>query len=811
MADRKAAKRENVRREAPRPGARGARSPFTLGSGWAAVLLALLVVIFFHQVLLEGKTFVAPDTTAPAGFVRMGEKALYQDHVYPLWNPYVFLGMPSFASGAYNPLIYPPDWPLALLQKVVPLPDMTWLLLYYFLGALFLFLLAREWGARPEGALLGAVAFVFAPNLVAVGSHGHGSQLVDSAYLPLLLWLATRWMRGGRVSDLAWLALAGGFQLLRGHVQICFYTWLAVGLYVAVEWGAALRSPGTLLPRLARGAGIAAAAAVAFGLAGFYNLPLRDYAQHSIRGAGAGGGVGMDYATQWSMAPYELPATVIPGWVGFGGRSYWGAMPFTDYPNAYIGMVAVVLALPAFLAGGAVRIFALILGALALLISFGSHFPLYGFLYAHLPLFNKFRVPVMVILLFQLAAALGLAWGWSTVLAAGGTRTDASRRLGRLLVGTAVALGLMLVFGVLLQGAWRHAYEQAALSHRQAFSADLARIAFRGVSGDILRAGVLGLIAIGAMVLAARGRIAPSLASVAVLLLLLIELWPVSGRVMGPVIGPVNTYGLETGRDDVVEFLEKAGPPGTFRVFPMDEFQSNRFAGFGIASLGGYHAAKPRLFQDFLSDRMEDNLPWLRLLNVRYIIVQQPLSSVPPFAREIFRGSAIVYEHLLALPRATVVGSYRVVRPARAILDSVASGREDPAGVTNLETDPQLTLGPVDGAQAAIESYDLNRVAVRVTTPGPALLRLADLWYPDWRATVDGREAPVLRADYLLRAVPVPAGEHRVVFEFRSPAVRRGLLLSLASLALVLAAFGVDLVRRRRAARPVAPGAVEGN
>src|SRR5258705_435471 len=89
---------------------------------------------------------------------------------------------------------------------------------------------------KPRPLTTGAAAFVFAPNLVAVGSHGHGSQLVDSAYLPLMLWLATRWMRGGRLGDLAWLSLAGGFQLLRGHVQICFYTWLAIALYVAVEW-----------------------------------------------------------------------------------------------------------------------------------------------------------------------------------------------------------------------------------------------------------------------------------------------------------------------------------------------------------------------------------------------------------------------------------------------------------------------------------------------------------------------------------------------------------------------------------------------
>src|SRR5437773_5792063 len=214
----------------------------------------------------------------------MGEQSLYHDHVYPLWNPYVFLGMPSFASGTYNPLIYPPDWPVAVLQKFLPLPELTWMLIYYFVAAFGMFLLAREWGARAEAALLAGAAFVFAPNLVAVGSHGHGSQLVDSAYLPVMLWLATRWMRRGGLSNLAWLALAGGFQLLRGHVQICFYTWIAVGLYTLTVWVAGLKSPEERRTRSARAAGVALGAVLAFGLAGFYNLPLQDYARYSIRG-----------------------------------------------------------------------------------------------------------------------------------------------------------------------------------------------------------------------------------------------------------------------------------------------------------------------------------------------------------------------------------------------------------------------------------------------------------------------------------------------------------------------------------------------
>jgi hypothetical protein len=240
------------------------------------------------------------------------------------------------------------------------------------------------------------------------------------------------------------------------------------------------------------------------------------------------------------------------------------------------------------------------------------------------------------------------------------------------------------------------------------------------------------------------------------------------------------------------------------------EFQGNRYSGFGIASIGGYHAAKPRLVQDLFDAQLERNLAWMRLLNVRYLVFPQPLDPPPTYLREVHSGSQVVYENLLALPRVTVLGQYAVVAPARAILDSVQQTTRESVDFAFFDRDPKLQLGPVDGARAAIVSYRLNEVEVDVQSPGPSLLRLADLWHPDWTATVDGRPTPVLRSDYLLRAVAVPAGSHRVTFRFRSAAVRHGLALSLASLVLILALFGADrlLVRRRAGAarEAAAPG-----
>jgi len=800
----------------PRPAAKREVKPprpFLLTTGRAAIVLAVLTILFFHEVAVGGRTFVSPDATNPAGFVRIGEHSLWTDHVYPLWNPFVFLGMPSFASGAYNPLIYPPDWPLAIVQKVVPLPDMTWMLLYYFLGGLFVFLLAREWGARAEGALLGAVAFVFTPNLVAVGSHGHGSQLVDTAYLPLLVWLATRWLRRGNLSDLGWLALAGGFQFLRGHVQICFYTWFAIATYAGVEVIAALRTPAELGPRIVRALGLGAAAALAFGLAGFYNLPLRDYAHYSIRGSGdAAGGVGLAYATGWSMAPYELPAIAFPNWVGFGDATYWGGMPFTQYPNAYVGIVAVLLALPAFLLRGTQRAFALVLALVALMISFGSYFPLYGFLYEHVPQFNKFRVPVMIIVLFQFAAALGAAWGWSAVLEQGREKKPQPATL-RLVLAAGGVLLVALALGLVGRDAIRGGYVSFALAHRPSLTPALANEAFLGFAGDLVHVTLTGLVVLAVAWAALRGRLNAMVASVAMLGLLLFDLWPVSGKLMQPVIGETPVKSLDAGRDDVVGWLQKQGPWGTFRAYAPQDFMSNRLAGFGIAAFNGMHAAKPRLFQDLMDTNALSDPRWWRLLNMKYLVIGQELmpEETPPYLKSVYVGSAVVYENQFVLPRVTVVGAYGVVPDTgRAAIDSVRAGTHDAAAFTWLTKDPGARLGPVEGATAAITKYSLHDVDVDVTTPGPAIVRLADLWYPDWSVRVDGRPAEMLRADHLLRAVVVPAGRHHVAFHFESASVRRGLMLSIASAAIALLLLLAGALRGRRPKVAPAPPAAAG-
>ncbi|MEP7028042.1 MAG: hypothetical protein ABI960_05560, partial [Candidatus Eisenbacteria bacterium] len=194
---------------------------------------------------------------------------------------------------------------------------------------------------------------------------------------------------------------------------------------------------------------------------------------------------------------------------------------------------------------------------------------------------------------------------------------------------------------------------------------------------------------------------------------------------------------------------------------------------------------------------VQSPIAW-RLLNVRYVVFP---GILPPTMglTEVFRGQQdIVYEFKAALPRATLVPSFRIV-PHDQQLALFSDPASDPAEVTLLSEDPGVR--PAPGGTVTIDEYGLNRVRLTSDTPGPSIVRLADLSFPGWGVTVDGKPAKSLTADYLVRAVAVPPGRHAVVWEFHDPAFERGLWISILSF---LAILGLYLVPRLLRAAPKA-------
>jgi hypothetical protein len=181
--------------------------------------------------------------------------------------------------------------------------------------------------------------------------------------------------------------------------------------------------------------------------------------------------------------------------------------------------------------------------------------------------------------------------------------------------------------------------------------------------------------------------------------------------------------------------------------------------------------------------------------NVRYVVAMAPL--VHPTLREVHRGSAVVYENTAALPRAYLVPEVRKLAAER-VLPAMLAGGWNPAQTAFVAADAQVSVpaGPLTGG-ARVTAHEPDRVVVQASPSRPALLVLADNDYEGWRATVDGRETPIVRTNHTFRGVVVPAGNHTVEFTFRPAALYTGFYLYLAGFAL-LALYAVFLLVRHR-------------
>lgn len=799
-----------------------------LSTAAAALLAALAVLVFFHP-LVFGKVFLSPDSVAPAGFSKIAMDALRERGVYALWNPFQFLGMPSFGSLAFVPYVYPLDPVFGFLNTALRFPDLTWLLAHYLMLAVSMVLLLRAYEAGADAALIGAVAFALTPNLVAVGAFGHGSQIMTAAWLPVLFLLYDRFARRGSWLALAAFAFAAAFQLLRSHVQIVFYSWLALGLYALFLAIAAARA-GRGAEAARAVVGLAIGIGLGFGMSTFLYLPVHEYAKQSIRSAGAGAGAGFEYATSWSFHPQEMLTFLIPSMFGFGGRTYWGTMPFTDYPN-YMGIIPLALAvIGAVRARGAWRGYWIALAAVSLLIAFGKHFrPLYELLYDHLPYFNKFRVPVMILVLLQFAVAVLAALGLESALrgeepagsrsgaasaappargpakGAGKKKRDDAPDAGSRWIRWAVLSGAGALAAVVALQLFGASIVAAAVKARDYMTPAIAQQALDLATADALKSGILLAAAFFVLALHARGRLSRLAAALLVVGLTAVDLWGIDRKIMDPQIGSPAEYEQNFVETPEVAFLRRDSTE--FRVLPL-RWDDTRLSAFGVASIMGYHPAKPRLYQAFMDTVGLPNLRIVRLLNIKYVLTDGYYPDTTTEMTLRHDGPVKVYEVRGTAPRAYMVHQLQPVRDESAALATVRTSGFIGPGQKAVWADPPPypTLRvPFEPDSVRRLRYDFNEAEYLVRTAAPGLLVQVDQYDPDWTATIDGKPAPIHRVNYLMRGIVVPEGVHRVRLRYRPAALEAGIRISLASAAAALVLAAVGIVLRRRRAGPAAP------
>jgi hypothetical protein len=241
----------------------------------------------------------------------------------------------------------------------------------------------------------------------------------------------------------------------------------------------------------------------------------------------------------------------------------------------------------------------------------------------------------------------------------------------------------------------------------------------------------------------------------------------------------------------------------------------------GLQSIQGYNAVHLATYDEYIealngkiqgyhnADVYPSGLdsPLLDLLNVRYFVVpavtqqdQHPLRDLKDARQKVYGDNRVeVLENRDALPRAWIVHSAREA-PQKEALNSLSSGAVDPRQTALLKSRPPDIAEPDDPSadRASVTSYDADRIELRSKTGAPGLLMLSEVYYPGWKAYVDGRPVSLYSADYVLRAVPVPAGEHTVELRYESRSLRAGIAISLVFYATLVGLFVARVVRDGR-------------
>jgi hypothetical protein len=767
------------------------------------LVLGLLPFVLFAPVTLLRRVFWAHDVQGYFFPYHVLPARLVSEGHLPLWNPYVFSGMPLLGDGQ-TAMFYPPNWLFFLLPGAVALSYV--LLLQFSIAGIGTYLLARSLGLWRLPAFTAGVAYMFCGFLTA--RVVHLSIMSGAALIPVVFFCMDRLLTVNKRRDrLLWFiatVLALASQAVAGHPQIPVYTGLALGLYTIVRGMEASTATRTWRPLASTFTLLASVAVLAYALAAVQLLPWMEVARLSVRAAGAD--FSFVFGTSTNGAEWLL--FLFPYLLGAHSTSLFAAGPMRIEEavrawehSSYVGI------LPLALAGAALCHFAELTGSLR---KNGSSEDVL-----------RRRWYSMLFLLLLLATGIMLAAGSHTPVSALVHRTPvlgSLRAVERGLVLGSFALTVLAGFGLqriierpqrrpwlLLPAVLIAAVPAFVLWQAQPGAPDLRNLAIQRPNTYVPL-----LLALGSGALLAwwsfrpAGRITG--AAAAMLVLLDLGLYAISFNPTADhdLYGyqPQTALAMRRGR----ELFRKATVVVDTNDLPVRTAQDSLALSwglvFGVEDVNGFNSLQPRRYTDYLFGPQEKDVsygylrnparfrsddPILSSLNVRYIVVPAGVRiDLGSHFQPIYENANVrLYENTLAYPRAYFSDSVRVELDPRAVLKQVTAPGFDGRREALVES---ATLPPVQRAAlpatCTATRHSPNELRVTTVTAEPRFLVVSEMFFPGWRAYVDDDETPVYRTNYLFRGVVVPAGRHQVRFVYRPRSVMAGAAIS--SLALVV-------------------------
>ncbi len=755
---------------------------------WLFLAAALLATLLFFAAFVtdRGAMVFGTDMVSQAYQSRaFAVQEVAAGRGLPRWNPFVYGGVPYLSA-----LPYPVYYPTSLLYFVIPLHRaIGWaFVLHFLLAGVVAYALARELELAPGAAALTGAAYMFTGYIASHLYAGQDGRMFAMQWTPALFLFAERAVRRRRLHWFGWMAVVAALQTLTPHVQMMYFAALGLTAYVAFRLVQTYRADRAWKPVAALAAGFAGAYAAAGLVTLVEVLPTWNMLQFSHRAAR-----GYDYASSWSMPVQETLAAVWPRFQG-SLDAYWGTNPFKLHTE-YLGAVPVLLATLALAARRTARAwFFAALAVGALLFAWGDATPVHRIAYWTLPIMKSFRAPAMMFSLVALATAVLAGHGAQALYDRRESLAEARHPAWKALAG----LGLIWLVAWFWAGSSPLGFGRA-ISHAlygtldppHAAARDRAMRAFAPSLGVFV---VFWWAGLGVVWGAARGRLTPLVACCLLALATVADLWRVDDDFLRTV--PVARL---TTPDAAVRRLQSAPEP--FRALPLpDAYGPNDLMLFRIPTVTGSQNFRLRWWDDLVGEdlaRLGDTRLW-RVLDLRYVVTGQSL-EMPGLEPLPEAGGPTVYRWGGALGGAWVVHRAEP-RPPGSAGEALLDPGFDPAVTALLE--PGVTppaLAPDRGpARVGWVTREPDRLVLDVDDPAGGLLVLSEIYHPYWRATVDGRPAPVERVDVALRGVPLPAGPHRVELAFDDPYLTYGAWGSLAGSLLLIGFLG--LTWRRRAA-----------
>lgn len=800
----------------------------------------VLICFVYFSPVIQGKAPAQSDVLQAKAMQKEIMEYRDKDGKAPLWTNQMFGGMPAYqiwAQYAYNGATYG----IKLVVSVLPSPVGTVLLL--LTGAYFLFIVLR---VNPWLAAAGAFAFAFTTyNFVLIAAGHNNKVLAIGFFAPIIagfiLTLRGRYWVGGTLTAL-FLAL-----LIRAnHIQMAYYLFLAVVIFMAVELYQAYKSK--TLPALGKAVGVLSAALV---LAVMVNASLlwttAEYAKETIRGKSNLTSVATDgtdsnakakeYAYGWSQGIKESFTFLIPDLYGgatsinelvkpeshmykavseiTGGdpnqtiqaiqqlgqslnmQQYWGEKPGTSGGYYFGAIICFLFVFGLFIVRSHLKWWILATTILFILLSFGKNFQLISDLFFdYFPLYNKFRAVESIL------AVVGLMVPMLAILAIKEAQdgvTNSKILIKKLKYSAGITGGFALIVAIaptlffsfttanhqeIVQALTQSLQNNAAIAQKIANALIDDRISI--ARADAIRAVIFIAIGFGLVYAYLTKKINSQLAFGLLAFVILVDMWQVDRRYLNN-----SNFSSKSQLDnhfqvrDVDSFILADKDPN-FRVLDLtiNTFQDASTSQFH-KTIGGYHAAKLKRYQELIEKQFAKsiNQDVLDMLNTKYIITQDQQN-----------GSYKMQRNNTAAGHAWIVPKVQFAKDAdqeMMAINSFDPKNEAIVDVRYKNLIDEKRLSPGNGAMIKLESYHPDHLVYTYSAATDVIAVFSEIYYDKgWNMYIDGIKKPYFRANYVLRAAQLEAGNHKVEFKFEPVSYYAGEKISLAGSILLLAGLG---------------------